>query len=211
MKISILLAEDYSLVRQAMRCVLESDDRFEVIGESERGEDAVAMTQQLKPGIILMDIGLIGMNGIEATRQIIEAMPHAKVLCVSSHHQVAYVKQMVKNGARGYITKNCSRKEMYHAIVEVHAGKKYFCDEVKDVILDDSLKLGRNNSSIRLSKREQEIGMLITQGRTSREIAAILGIAPKTVEVHRYNILKKLKLGNSAALVSYFHNNSMVE
>ena len=100
---------------------------------------------------------------------------------------------------------------MYHAIVEVYAGNKYFCDEVKDVMLDHSLNLGKSNSATQLSKREHEIGMLITQGRTSREIAAVLGIALKTVEVHRYNILKKLKLGNSAALVSYFHSNSMFE
>lgn len=210
MKISILIAEDYSLVRQAMRSVLESDERFEVVGESERGEDAVLMTQQLNPGVVLMDIGLLGINGIEATKQIRENAPQTKVLCISGHSQASYVKQMMKSGACGYITKNCSRREMYKAILEVYAGNKYFCEEVKDVIVDDSLKLGKAGPMPHLSKRELQIGVLITQGRTSREIAEDLGIALKTVEVHRYNMLKKLQLTNSAALANYFHSNSIV-
>ena len=209
MKISILLAEDHNMVRQAIKGSLEHDGRFEVVGESESGEYAVLLAARLHPSIVLMDINLVGMNGIEATRQIHDRAPDTRVLCISGNRTMSCVKGMMQSGACGYITKNCGREEMFRAIMEVYAGNKYYCEEVKDLIVDFSMKTGKTDSISNLSKREMEIGWLIKEGKTSKEISEVLGIARKTVEVHRYNMLKKLKLGNSAALVNYFHNNSI--
>lgn len=211
MKISILLAEDHNMVRQAMKGSLEYDGRFEIVGESESGENAVLLAAQLQPSIVLMDINLVGINGIEATRQILNCAPGSRVLCISGNRTMHCVKGMIQSGACGYITKHCGRQEMYRAIMEVYAGNKYFCEEIKDLIVDFSMKTGESGSTANLSRREMEIGLLIKEGKTSMEISEVLGIARKTVEVHRYNMLKKLKLGNSAALVNYFYNNSLSE
>lgn len=209
-KITILIADDHTLVRETWSFILNTDPRFTVVAESGSGEDAVEMAKKLRPNIVIMDINLPGINGIEATQQIRKFSPGSKILGVSLHTQPTYARKMMQKGAMGYVTKNSSREEMFKAIMEIQAGKKYICDEIKNILSDqvisgDDPQTGLNS----LSQREIEIISYIKKGFSSKEIAESLSISVKTVEVHRYNILKKLNLKNAAALVNFINNSQL--
>jgi DNA-binding NarL/FixJ family response regulator len=208
-KITILIADDHKLVREAWRYVLNSHPGFIVIGESGDAEDAVEKARILRPRLVIMDINLPVMNGIEATRQIRKYSPGSKILGVSLHTQPTYVRKMMQAGALGYITKNSKKEEMFLAIQELEAGRKYICEEVKD-ILAERLNPEHSYKGINaLSSRELEIIEQVRQGNSSKEIAFSLNIAVKTVEVHRHNILKKLDLKNSSALINLVNNSQL--
>jgi two-component system invasion response regulator UvrY len=209
-QISTLIADDHTLVRETWSFILNSDERFNVIAECGSGEEAVDLAKQLHPDVIIMDINLPGINGIEATSLIHKYAPESKVLGVSLHTQPTYARKMIQNGASGYVTKNSSREEMFKAIIEIHEGRKYICEEIKN-ILSDQVMNGKDakNEVNSLSHREIEIIKLIKKGLSSKEIADNLCISFKTVEVHRYNILKKLNLKNTAALVNYINNSQL--
>lgn len=206
-KIKILIAEDHGLVREAWDIILNADPRFTVIGLAENGEKALELAKQLRPDIVIMDINMPGMDGFEATKQIRTYSPGSKILAVSIHSAPVYAQLMLKNGAMGYITKNSKRAELFMAILEITSGKKYICNEIRNNLSDD-LAYGSNRpeSTInKLTKREIEIIELIKMGNSSKVIANKLHLAAKTVDVHRYNILKKLKLKNSSALVNFIN------
>lgn len=207
-QITILLVDDHKLIRDSWSFILNSDPRFSVIGETSSGEEAVEIVKTLKPDIVLMDVNMVPVNGFEATRLITKNNPNSKVVAVSMHTMPAYAKRMMQLGAMGYVTKNSSKDEMIKAIIEVSNGKKYICEEVKNILaqkeLEDEVSPGDLNT---LSKREIDIINLIKEGLSSKEIALQLEISLKTVEVHRYNILKKLKLKNTAALVNFINVN----
>src|SRR3982751_5816241 len=157
-KITILIVDDHTLVRETWREILNSDERFSVISEARNGEEAVEFTKKLKPDVVIMDINLPGISGIEATQQIISHSPSTKILGVSMHTQPAYARKMMQNGASGYVTKNSSRQEMFHAIVETFRGNKYVCSEIKNILSEqmvngDDPQKGVNS----LSPREVEI------------------------------------------------------
>jgi len=205
-KISILLVDDHKLIRDSWSFILNSDPRFTVIGETKNGEEAVEIAKTLKPDIVLMDVNMSPVNGFDATEQVIKYSPGSKVIAVSMHSMPAYAKRMMQLGAMGYVTKNSSKDEMIEAIIEVSNGKKYICEEVKNILSqkeleDESIPADMN----KLSKREIEIVNQIKEGLSSKQIALKLDISLKTVEVHRYNILKKLKLKNTAALVNFIN------
>jgi two-component system invasion response regulator UvrY len=209
-KITILIADDHTLVRETWSFILNTDPRFSVIAESGSGEEAVELAKKLRPNIVIMDINLPGINGIEATQQIRKFSPGSKVLGVSLHTQPTYARKMIQKGAMGYVTKNSSKEEMFKAIIEIQQGKKYICEEIKNilseqVIAGDEAQTGLNS----LSQREIEIIAFIKKGNSSKEIADALNISVKTVEVHRYNILKKLNLNNAAALVNFINNSQL--
>ncbi|HVE61596.1 MAG TPA: response regulator transcription factor, partial [Chitinophagaceae bacterium] len=193
-KITILIVDDHTLVRETWSFILNTDPRFSVIAESGSGEEAVELSKKLRPNIVIMDINLPGINGIEATQQIRKYSPATRILGVSLHTQPTYARKMIQKGAMGYVTKNSSREEMFKAITEIQNGKKYICEEIKNILSeqvisgDDSQTTGLNS----LSQREIEIISFIKKGNSSKEIADALHISVKTVEVHRYNILKKL-------------------
>jgi len=203
--ISILIADDHKLIRDTWSFILNTDNRFKVVAECSNGEEAIEQAKQKRPQIVLMDINMSPVSGLEATRQIRKVSPGSKIIGVSMHSQPAYAKKMLQIGAKGYVTKNSSRDEMFKAIMEVHLGNRYICDEVKNIIseqiMDDNPSQGINA----LSEREMQIVKLIKEGFSSKEISAQLSISLKTVEVHRHNILKKLNLKNSAALVNYIN------
>lgn len=209
-KITILIADDHTLVRETWSFILNTDERFKVVAESGSGEDAVEMAKQLRPNIVIMDINLPGMNGIEATQLIRKYSPASRILGVSLHTQPTYARKMIQKGAMGYVTKNSSREEMFKAILEIQEGRRYICDEIKNILSEQVIngedQQGGLNS---LSQREIEIINFIKKGNSSKEIAEALDISVKTVEVHRYNILKKLNLKNSAALVNYINNSQL--
>lgn len=205
-KITILLVDDHKLVRDSWSFILNSDPRFEVIGETSNGEEAVQIAENKTPDIVLMDINMTPINGFEATKLVRKYSPLSKVIGVSMHSMPAYAKKMLQAGASGYVTKNSSKEELLEAIVEVHNGQKYICSEVKNILAQQELEDGGGVPDLNiLSKRELDIAKLIREGLSSREIALKLDISYKTVEVHRYNILKKLQLKNTAALVNFIN------
>jgi DNA-binding NarL/FixJ family response regulator len=210
-KITILIADDHTLVRETWSFILNTDPRFKVIAESGSGEDAVEMAKQLRPQIVIMDINLPGMNGIEATQLIRKYSPGSRILGVSLHTQPTYARKMIQKGAMGYVTKNSSREEMFKAILEIQAGRKYICEEIKNILSEQVIGGGEDSQGglNSLSQREIEIITFIKKGNSSKEIADTLNISVKTVEVHRYNILKKLNLKNAAALVNFINNSQL--
>ena len=209
-KITILIADDHTLVRETWSFILNTDERFSVIAECGSGEEAVELAKQLRPNIVIMDINLPGMNGIEATQLIRKYSPASKILGVSLHTQPTYARKMIQKGAMGYVTKNSSREEMFKAIMEVQNDRRYICDEIKNILSEQVINGEDQQTGLNaLSQREIEIISFIKKGFSSKEIAENLDISVKTVEVHRYNVLKKLNLKNSAALVNYINNSQL--
>lgn len=208
-KITILIADDHKLIRETWTYILNSDERFEVVAECGDAEQAVDLAKELTPDIVLMDINMAPFNGFEATEKIRKVSPETKIIGVSMHSQPAYAKKMLQVGARGYVTKNSSKEEMFTAISEVFRGNKYVCDEIKTIISDQLLEDNQDVPSINsLTEREMQIIHHIREGHSSKEIATQLDISLKTVEVHRHNILKKLKLKNSASLVNFINSSA---
>lgn len=205
-KITILLVDDHKLIRESWTFILNNDPRFLVIGEKSNAEEAVEFAKENKPDIVLMDINMTPINGFEATKLIRKYSPGSKVLGISMHSMPAYARRMLQHGAMGYVTKNSSKDELMKAIVEVYNGKKYVCDEVKNILAQQELEEDNGQPDMNvLSRRELDIVQLIKEGLSSKEVATRLDISLKTVEVHRYNILKKLNLKNTASLVNFIN------
>jgi DNA-binding NarL/FixJ family response regulator len=209
-KITILIADDHKLIRETWSFILNSDQRFQVVSQCSNGEEAVAEAQRLRPKVALLDINMTPVTGLEATQQIRKFSPATKIIGVSMHSQPAYVKKLLKLGAHGYVTKNSPQNEMFEAIVEVNKGGRYICSEVKTILSEQAFDEEPNTGINSLSNRELEIIKHIKDGLSSKEISTTLNISLKTVEVHRHNILKKLNLKNSAALVNYINSAGLV-
>jgi DNA-binding NarL/FixJ family response regulator len=206
-KISVLIADDHKLIRDTWSFILNNDPRFQVIAECGDSEQAVEAARIKRPNIVLMDINMMPISGFEATEKIRKVSPASKIIGVSMHSQPAYAKKMLQIGARGYVTKNSSKEEMMKAILEVHQGNKYICEEIKNNISELVLEENKDVPNVNaLTEREIQIINLIKDGQSSKEIAGQLNISLKTVEVHRHNVLKKLKLKNSASLVNFINN-----
>jgi DNA-binding NarL/FixJ family response regulator len=209
-KITILLVDDHKLIRDSWSFILNRDPRFLVVGETNSGEEAIEIAREKSPEIILMDVNMSPVNGFDATKQIHKTSPDSKIIAVSMHTMPAYARRMLQLGAMGYVTKNSSKEEMITAIVEVSNGKKYICNEVKTILAEQALGEHADTTDMNnLSRRELDIIKLLKEGLSSREIALQLEISFKTVEVHRYNILKKLKLKNTAALVNFINTKGL--
>ena len=202
-KITLLITDDHKLVG-------ESDPRFQVVAQCGSGEEAIELAQRLHPAVVLMDINLPGMNGIEATARILEQSSGSKVLAVSLHTQPGYVRKFFQMGGTGYVTKNSSREEMVKAIIEVYENRKYICEEMKNILAEQEFTgEEKTDALLALSKRELDIFGFVKKGFSSREIAENIQLKVKTVEVHRYNILSKLNLPNVAALLNYVNHSQL--
>lgn len=210
-KITILLVDDHKLIRESWSFILNSDPRFEVIAATSSGEESTVLAKELRPDIVLMDVNMTPVNGFEATKLIRKISPGSKIIGITMHSMPAYAKRMFQIGAMGYVTKNSSKDEMITAIMEVYNGRKYICDEVKNILaqqeLEEDVKMEPDMNV--LSRRELEIVKLIREGSSSKEIAVNLDISLKTVEVHRYNVLKKLCLKNTASLVNFVNRQGL--
>ena len=209
--ITVLIADDHKLIRDLWLFSLNSDPRFKVVAETSSGTEAVKLALDLRPDIIITDINMNPVDGFEITRMIRKVIPAAKIIGVSMHSIPIYVKRLMNEGAVGYVTKNSTRNEMITAILEVYKGNKFICDEIKDILANRELANDFNGQPDlnTLSKREVEITKCIRYGASSREIAEKLNISVKTVEVHRYNILKKLSLKNTASLVNFVNSEGL--
>lgn len=206
-KITILIVDDHTLIREAWSFILNEDPSLQVVAECGTAEEAIELAKNLRPDVVLLDVNLPGMNGLQATPRICKFSPASKILGISMHTQPSYARQMIKEGAMGYITKNSPREEMLHALKEVYAGRKYMCQEIRDILAEQVI-CGEHEKGINgLSKREIEMISYLKKGFSSKEIADTLSLSVKTVEVHRYNILKKLNLRNTAALVNFINQN----
>jgi DNA-binding NarL/FixJ family response regulator len=206
-KISVLIADDHKLIRDTWSYILNNDARFQVIAECGDSEQAVEEAKTKRPHIVLMDINMMPISGFEATERIRKVSPASKIIGVSMHSQPAYAKKMLQIGAKGYVTKNSSKEEMMKAILEVHQGNRYICEEIKNNISELVLEENKDVPNVNaLTEREIQIINLIKDGQSSKEIAGNLNISLKTVEVHRHNVLKKLKLKNSASLVNFINS-----
>ena len=203
-KITILLVDDHKLIRESWSIILNNDARFSVIGETSNVDDAVYIARDQRPQIVLMDINMSPVNGFEATKLIRKYSPGSRIIGISMHSMPAYARKMLQLGAMGYVTKNSSKDELLTAITEVSSGKKYVCEEVKNILAQlELVEEGGPPDMNVLSRRELDVVQLIKEGLSSKEIAVRLDISLKTVEVHRYNVLKKLNLKNTAALVNF--------
>lgn len=210
-KITILITEDHKLVREAWAMLFNSDPAFKVLAQCGTGEEAVELSKNLRPDIVIMDINLPGINGFEATALIRKFSPGSKILGVSLHTQPAYARKMIQSGAMGYVTKNSSQEEMAKAVIEVFNNRKYICEEIKNILSEQTLN-GDDQPAPGLhllSKRELDIIRYLKKGFSSKEIAENINISVKTVEVHRYNILKKLNVRNVASLVNYINHSQL--
>ncbi len=203
----ILLGDDHTLVRQGLRKILEEQPGWEVVGEASDGREAVRAALSLQPEVVVLDIGMPLLNGIEATRQIVRRFPDINVLILSMHAEEAYITQAMQAGARGYLLKDSADTELIRAVVAVAAGKSFFSPVVAKVMLDDYVRRLANQGIVdryeTLSEREREIFQLIAEAHSNKAIADLLSISPATVETHRAHILQKLDVHNTAELVLY--------
>lgn len=208
-KITVLIVDDHALLQDTWAFLLNSSEKYEVIGKAGNGEDAIELAQKKRPDIMLVDINMTPMNGFEVLQQVRKLSPGTKVIAVSLHSQPAYAKKMLREGAKGYITKNSNSDEFLFGVKEVAEGRQYICKQVKEILAEQAPGGGKPGGIEVLSKRELEIIKYMKDGLTSKEIADILGIAPKTIEVHRHNILKKLGVKNSAGLIQLINNHGL--
>jgi DNA-binding NarL/FixJ family response regulator len=205
-KISLLLIDDHKMIRESWSIILSADARFQIVGETSNVELAVELVKTHHPHIVLMDINMAPVNGFEATKLLLRELPELQIIAISMHSMPAYARRMFQMGARGYVTKNSSKDELVAAILEVKAGNKYICEEIKNIVAQQELEEDSDHPDMNLlSRREIDVVQLIKEGLSSKEIAKRLDISLKTVEVHRYNILRKLKLNNTASLVNFIN------
>lgn len=202
-QISILLVEDQQLVRQAWTMQLNEVPEFTVVGSCENGAEAVELARQLRPDVVLLEIDLKGMDGFETSSLIRKFAPGSNILGVSTHAQVFNAKRLIKIGALGYVTKNSSLAELVEAIKQVSQKKTYICADMKEALSASYLETPPPNAMSGLTSREMGIIEYLRKGFTSKDIGKRLGLSPKTVCVHRYNMMKKLKVKNTASLINY--------
>jgi two-component system, NarL family, invasion response regulator UvrY len=206
-KVSIMIVDDHTLIRETWSFLLGKNENFDVVAECGDGERAIELARDKRPDVVLLDINMAPMSGFDVLKQIRKFSPGSKIIGVSMHSQPAYAKKMLRLGAKGYVTKNSPRQEMLEAIAEVSNNNVYICQEVKNILSDQMLNGDHVNPDINnLSDREMQIVRALKEGLSSKEIASELNISLKTVEVHRHNILKKLKLKNTVSLINFINS-----
>ena len=204
MSIRLMLVDDHRMLREALRGILEKAGDIELVAEADDGAAALELARALAPDVVVMDIGLVGMSGIEATRRMLAANPAIKVLGLSTFGDRRMVVQMLEAGARGYVVKSAGSEELLRGIRAVAQGETYLYAEAAAAIVDSLRKQSLQGKQREiLGRREREVLQLLAGGRTSGQIAAALGIATSTVEVHRRNLMRKLDLHNVADLTRY--------
>lgn len=208
--IRILLADDHRLVRQGFRLILQSQEDMEVVGETGNGREAVEMAAALRPDVVVMDVTMPELNGIEATRRIRTATPSAHVLALSVHRDGVYVREIVRAGAEGYILKESADTELLTAVRAVAAGHSYLSPEIASHVLKDYRKQAVDPLDL-LSPREREILQLLAEGKTNKDIATQLNLSVYTVDGHRTRIMEKLGLHSLGELVRFAIRNGVVE
>jgi DNA-binding NarL/FixJ family response regulator len=206
-KIRVVLADDHKMIRAGLRLVLEQQADVAVAGEADDGREAVALAGELKPDVVVMDVGMPNLNGIEAARQIKQERPETAVVMLSMHSDEGYILRALRAGATGYILKDSAEADLVGAVRAVADGKSFFSPKVSRILLEDYMrklrKTGAEDSYDLLSAREREILQLVAEGKSSKEIANLLNLSVYTVETHRGNIMQKLNLRGIPELILY--------
>jgi len=212
-KITVLLVDDHALFRQGIRALLANSEYAEIIGEAIDGREAIDKVRQLNPQVVLMDIGMPGMGGLEATRRIIKDNPAVKVLVLTQYEDVEYILSMLRVGAKGYISKTATSQELENAVRTVWRGESYLYPSAATALVTDyqARADGEKDEYERLTDREKEVLQLVAEGRTNREIAEKLVISVKTVLRHRTNAMEKLGFHNRTELIKYAISKGLID
>jgi DNA-binding NarL/FixJ family response regulator len=215
MALRILVVDDHAVVRRGVRALLESHHGWEVCGEATTGRDAVEQSRQLRPDIVVMDLILPGLNGLDATRQILKDSPNTEVLLLTMHHSEELARDVLQAGARGYVLKSDADENLLTAVDHLRQHKPFLTSVVTEFMLDEYLgrRAGQQDdvAPAAVTAREREIIQLIAEGHSSKEAASTLGVSVKTVEAHRANIMRKLHLRSVSDLVRYAIRNRIVQ
>ena len=207
MSIKVFLADDHSVVREGLKLLLETEPDIKVVGDAANGRDAVSKIAKLRPDVVIMDISMPELNGIEATRRIVEVCPYAKVVILSMYSTAEHIFQAFHAGTYGYILKESAGSEVVKGVRSVNAGRRYLSEKISDIMIDDYIirrRVEETKSPLaRLSRREREILQLIAEGKTSLEISVMLFVSPKTVETYRSRLMHKLDINDLPNLVKF--------
>jgi DNA-binding NarL/FixJ family response regulator len=205
--IRILLADDHTVVRKGLRLLLESQPDFQVIADAANGRETVALAEQHTPDVVVMDVAMPGLNGIEAARQISAKLPHTAIVFLSMHSDEGYVLKALKAGARAYLLKDSAENDLINAVKAVREGKAFFSPAISKMLIEDYMRQMQQraveDSYDLLTTRERELLQLFAEGKNNKDVANLLNLSLYTVETHRSNILKKLNLHSSAELILY--------
>ncbi len=203
---SIIIVDDHKILREGLKKLIENQPDMEVIGEANNGREAISIINRTDPQIVIMDVSMPGMNGMEASKQIVKDFPHIKIIALSMHVEKQFVEGMFAAGAMAYILKDCASEELVKAIHTVLKNKIYISADISDVVMEgyiESLSRDKKDTSSTLTSREREVLQLIVEGKKTKETAKILHTSIKTIETHRYNIMTKLNINNIACLTKY--------
>lgn len=206
----ILLADDHSVVRHGFRRILDAQADLEVVGEVSNGREAVEQATALQPDVVIMDVTMPELNGIEATRRIAESVPRARVLALSMHRDGVYVREILRAGARGYLLKDSSEADLIAAVRAVAQGEGYLSPAISDAVLSDYRKHVTNPIDM-LTSREREVLQQVAEGKTNKEIASTLNLSVYTVEAHRGKIMEKLNLHSASEMVRFAIRNGLID
>jgi len=201
-KIHILLADDHSVVRQGFKMILAAQPDMEIVGEAANGREAVEFAGQLQPDVVVMDVAMPELNGIEATRRLADVSPRTRVLALSMHKDSVYVREILRAGARGYLLKDAISSDLLAAVRAVSRGEGYLSPGVSDAVLNDYRRHVTDPIDL-LTSREREVLQMIAEGKTNKEIAVVLNLSVYTVDAHRGRIMEKLNLHSGNELVRF--------
>ena len=211
----ILIVDDHAVVRRGVRALLESEAGWEISGEATTGREAVDMARRLQPDVVVMDLSLPELNGLDATRQILKDSPRSEILVLTMHHSEELARDVLQAGARGYVLKSDADQSLIAAVKSLREHKPFLSSRVTEFVLDDYLRrtdaLDEALTHDAVTAREREIIQLLAEGRSNKEAASVLGISVKTIEAHRANIMRKLRLRSVSELVRYAIRNKMVQ
>ncbi len=216
MAFRILVADDHEVVRRGLCALLQAQPEWEVCGEAADGREALEKTQKLRPDVVILDIGMPSLNGLEATRQILKTNPQTKILILTLHDSDQVVREVLNAGARGFLLKSDAARDLVAAVEALRRDKTYFTSKVAAMVLEGYLKNGTPGAvptpptRSRLTPREREIVQLLAEGKSTKEVAVALGLSVKTAETHRSNIMRKLELHSVSDLVLYAVRNNIV-
>jgi len=206
-KIRILIADDHGIVRKGLRLQLEQNNDFEVVGEATEGREAVRMAEELLPDVVIMDIAMPNLNGIQATTQVVKKNPQIGVIILSMYSDETYLMRTLAAGAKGYLLKDSADVDLHRAVEVVAQGKPFFSPAIADTLLEDYMRQlqqgGLQDSYDLLTEREKEILQLLAEGKSNKDVAGILNLSTNTVETHRTRIMQKLDLHSTADIVLY--------
>jgi RNA polymerase sigma factor (sigma-70 family) len=206
-KVRVLIADDHGIVRQGLRLQLEQHEEFEVVGEARDGREAVRLAEERGPDVVIIDIAMPNLNGIQATAQIVKRNPKVKVIILSMHSDEGYVTRSLSAGAKGYLLKESAQIDLYRAVQVVAQGKSFFSPAIANTLLEDYMRQlqqrGLEDTYDLLTDREKEVLQMLAEGKSNKDIAQELNVSPYTIETHRNRLMQKLNLHSATDIVLY--------